>query len=331
MPTNIFDNKTVLITGGTGSFGKTFTKFILKNYNPRKVIIFSRDEFKQYKMQQELTDPRLRFFIGDVRDLPRLQRAFQEVNIVVHAAALKHVPALEYNPFEAVKTNIIGSQNIIEAAIDQKVVKVILVSSDKAVQPINLYGATKLSAEKLFVSANSYAPRRTLFSIVRYGNVVGSRGSIVETLLEKSGNGDTVKITDPEMTRFWLTPNQSCELVIFALKNMEGGEIFVPKIPSMKISDLFDVLAPNAKREIIGLRPGEKLHELLITDHETKNTYVYELCFVILPDIQTMGNVYVKYFRDGKRLGKDFKYTSDTNKIWLTAKKLKEHLKIKLL
>ncbi len=327
---DIFNNKTVLITGGTGSFGKTFTKFILKNYNPRKVIIFSRDEFKQHKMQQELIDPRLRFFIGDVRDLPRLQRAFQEVDIVIHAAALKHVPALEYNPFEAVKTNIIGSQNIIEAAIDQKITKALLISSDKAVQPINLYGATKLSAEKLFVSANSYSPKKTLFSIVRYGNVVGSRGSIVETLLEKSGNGDAVKITDPEMTRFWLTQNQSCELVRFALKNMEGGEIFVPKIPSMKLGDLFDILAPNTKREIIGLRPGEKLHELLITDHEIKNTYAYESCFVILPDIQTMGNVYVKYFRDGKRLGKNFKYTSDTNKIWLTAKKLKEHLKIKL-
>ncbi len=286
----MFKGKNILITGGTGSFGKNFVKFLLNNHGPKKVIVLSRDELKQHQMQQEIQDKRMRYFIGDVRDLPRLQRAFQNVDIVVHAAALKQVPTLEYNPFEAVKTNILGSQNVIEAAIDQKVSKVLLISSDKAVQPINLYGATKLCGEKLFVAANSYAPNKTLFSVARYGNVVGSRGSIVETLLENKKNGaTTVSITDPKMTRFWLTLDESFKLVMFALENMKGGEIFVPRIPSMKLGSLFDVIVPGIKRERIGLRPGEKMHETLLTEHEARNAVLIDPYFVILPEITSLG------------------------------------------
>ncbi|MFA4941348.1 MAG: polysaccharide biosynthesis protein, partial [Patescibacteria group bacterium] len=235
------DNKTVLITGGTGSFGKNFAKYLLENFNLKKLIIFSRDELKQFNMQRELNDERLRFFIGDVRDLQRLERAFDGVDVVIHAAALKQVPLLEYNPFEAVKTNVLGSQNVVDAAIDRGVEKVLLISTDKAAQPVNLYGSTKLCAEKLFVSGNSYTKGKTKFSCVRYGNVLGSRGSIVETLLS---NPDMKKaqITDLEMTRFWITLDQAFTLVMFALENMEGGEIFVPKIPSMKLVDLFDII-----------------------------------------------------------------------------------------
>ncbi|KKS34897.1 MAG: UDP-N-acetylglucosamine 4,6-dehydratase [Parcubacteria group bacterium GW2011_GWC2_42_12] len=227
MSIDFLKNKVILVAGGTGSFGKNFVKFLLANSEARKIIVFSRDELKQFQMEKELLDERLRFFIGDVRDLPRLERAFNGVDIVVHAAALKQVPILEYNPFEAVKTNILGSQNVIEAAIDQKVEKVLLVSTDKAVQPINLYGSTKLCAEKLFVSGNSYSPDRSKFSVVRYGNVIGSRGSIIETLVKSKSS--KVQITDLAMTRFWITLDQSFALVLFALENMLGGEIFVPK------------------------------------------------------------------------------------------------------
>src|SRR3989339_1999758 len=246
-------NKTVLVTGGTGSFGENFVKFLLAKSEIKKIIVFSRDELKQFNMQQKLKDNRLRFFIGDVRDLPRLERAFNGVDIVVHAAALKQVPILEYNPFEAVKTNILGSQNVIEAAIDQEVENVLLISTDKAVQPINLYGSTKLCAEKLFISGNSYAPVKTKFSCIRYGNVIGSRGSIIETLI-KNKEAKKVFITDERMTRFWITLEQSFKLVLFALENMAGGEIFVPVIPSMKLIDLFDSIVPCAKKEIIGVR-----------------------------------------------------------------------------
>jgi UDP-N-acetylglucosamine 4,6-dehydratase len=321
---NHYDNKAILITGGTGSFGKNFTKFLLKNPLVKRVTIFSRDEFKQHYMQKELTDPRLRFFIGDVRDLPRLERAFQGVDIVIHAAALKHIPALEYNPFEAVKTNIMGTQNVIEAAIDQKVAQVLLISTDKAAQPTNLYGATKLCAEKLFVSGNSYTRGKTTFSAVRYGNVIGSRGSIVEMLLENKGSGK-VPITDLEMTRFWITFAQSFQLVTFALENMEGGEIFVPKIPSMKLIDLFNILAPGVEKEVIGIRPGEKLHEVLLTEHESRHTIELSDYFVILPEFTHFSGergLYGKYKERGQKLDSKFSFVSHTNEKWLTSEEL---------
>ncbi len=321
----MFENKTILITGGTGSFGKNFAKFLLANFNFKKLIIFSRDELKQFNMRKEMSDERLRFFVGDVRDLPRLQRAFHNVDVVVHAAALKQVPILEYNPYEAVKTNVIGSQNVIEAAIDQNVEKVLLVSTDKAVQPINLYGATKLCAEKLFISGNAYAHGRTKFSCVRYGNVLGSRGSIVEILLKNTGT-EVVHITHEETTRFWITLEQSFGLVLFALENMVGGEIFVPKIPSMKLVDLFDALAPGAARKVIGLRPGDKIHETLLTDAESRRAVELEKYYVILPQSKEIFDIekrFSKYFETGEVLPENFRFTSDTNPTWLTPQELK--------
>lgn len=312
------ENKTILITGGTGSFGKNFVKFLLKNTLAKKIIIFSRDELKQFKMARELKDKRLRFFIGDVRDLPRLERAFNGVDIVVHAAALKQVPILEYNPFEAVKTNILGSQNVIEAAINQRVEKVLLISTDKAVQPINLYGSTKLCAEKLFISGNSYSPDQSSFSVVRYGNVIASRGSIVESLLKNKEN--KIKITDLAMTRFWITFGQAFVLVAYALENMLGGEIFVPKIPSMKLVDLFDALAPGAEKEIIGIRPGEKLHEILLTKEEARHAVELENYFAIIPDHYEVfaEDKFNKYLQAGKKIQPDFIFSSDTNQSWLS-------------
>lgn len=311
-------NQTILVTGGTGSFGKSFIAYLLKNTEAKKIIVFSRDELKQFNMEKEFKDDRLRFFIGDVRDLPRLERAFNDVDIVVHAAALKQVPILEYNPFEAVKTNILGSQNVIEAAIDRGVKKVLLISTDKAVQPINLYGSTKLCAEKLFIGGNSYSPGKSFFSVVRYGNVVGSRGSIIETL--KNNKSDKVQITDLEMTRFWITLEQSFALVLFALENMLGGEIFVPKIPSMKLVDLFDALAPNAEKEIIGIRPGEKLHETLLIKEEARHAIELENYFVIIPDNYDIfsKDKFNKYLEIGKSVAQNFIFSSDTNQNWLT-------------
>lgn len=316
------DNKTVLITGGTGSFGKSFAKFLLANFNLKKLIIFSRDELKQFNMQKEINDDRLRFFIGDVRDAQRLQRAFHGVDIIVHSAALKQVPTLEYNPFEAVKTNIIGSQNVINAAIDQGVGKVLLVSTDKAAQPVNLYGSTKLCAEKLFISGNSYAAGKTKFSCVRYGNVLGSRGSIVEHLLKNRNNLSKVYITDLAMTRFWITLRQAFNLVLFALGNMEGGEIIVPKIPSMKLVDLFDALAPGVEREIIGIRPGEKLHEILLTEQEARHAVELSNYFVVLPEF-IKNEKFQKYYEFGRKMNDNFRYTSDTNQDWLDGEKLR--------
>lgn len=327
----MFENKTVLITGGTGSFGKNFAKFLLANFKFKKLIIFSRDEFKQFKMADEIKDGRIRFFLGDVRDLPRLQRAFSGVDVVVHAAALKQVPTLEYNPFEAVKTNILGSQNVIEAALDNKVSRVLLISSDKAAQPANLYGATKLCAEKQFIAANSYSSlNSTRFSAVRYGNVMGSRGSIIESLL-KNADVKTVKITHPKMTRFWITLEQSSNLVNFALKEMVGGEIFIPKIPSMKLTDLFDVLAPAAKKKFTGMRPGEKMHEVLLTSEESRRTVKLDGYFVILPDIFSKDKIFEKY-KKSKKLKEGFHFSSNTNKVWLTRADFKKELnKIRLL
>ena len=319
---SLFDNKTVLITGATGSFGKGFTKHLLDNTNAKKIIVFSRDEYKQHLMAQEFNDPRLRFFLGDVRDLQRLERAFHGVDIVVHAAALKQIPALEYNPFEAVKTNIIGSQNVIEAGVNQNVSKVLLVSTDKAAQPVNLYGATKLTAERLFVAGNSYGAKATRFSVVRYGNVLGSRGSLVEIILNRQID-EKVKVTDIDMTRFWITLKESYDLVVFALQNMEGGEIFIPKVPSMKIVDLVEALAPGVEREIIGIRPGEKVHEVLLTEDESRHSFDLGKYYIVLPSYQFAEGLYAKY-KNFDRLRSRFRYSSDSNTEWLSIDDVKK-------
>ena len=315
-------NQTILISGGTGSFGHSFTEFLLINFNKEeieKIIIFSRDEYKQFNLQKELNDKRLKFIIGDVRDLEALKKVTRGVDVVVHAAALKQIPILENNPLEGVKTNVLGSQNIIDASIENNVEKVLFVSSDKAVNPINLYGSTKLTAEKLFVQANALG--KTKFGIVRYGNVMGSRGSVLEKF-KKGEKIDNVKLTDPRMTRFWLTLDRSFSLVIFALDIMEGGEIFVPKIPSMKITDLFNALAPNIKQEVIGIRPGEKLHEVLINEYESSRAFEFNNCFIILPEIDT-GKDYTKY-NNKEKLPDGFIFASNTNDEWMTVQELKE-------
>jgi UDP-N-acetylglucosamine 4,6-dehydratase/5-epimerase len=313
-------NQTVLVTGGTGSFGKKFVKKILE-YDVKKVIVFSRDELKQYEMAQEYKDPRIRFFIGDVRDKERLYRAFDGVDYVVHAAAMKQVPACEYNPFEAVKTNIYGAQNVIEAAIDCGVKRVIALSTDKAAAPINLYGATKLASDKLFVAANSYVgEKETRFAVVRYGNVVGSRGSVVPFFKKMVAEGKKLPITDERMTRFWITLDQGVQFVIDSLARMKGGEIFVPKIPSMKVVDLAKAIAPEAEIEIIGIRPGEKLHETMITEDDARHTVEFDNYYVITPEFPWCPQEYVKH---GRSLPEGFKYTSDTNTEWLTVEELR--------
>jgi len=313
-------NKTVLVTGGTGSFGKKFISKILKE-DVKKVIVFSRDELKQYEMAQEYTDRRMRFFIGDVRDKDRLYRAFEGVDYVVHAAALKHVEACEYNPFEAVKTNIHGAQNIIEAAIDKGVNKVIALSTDKACSPINLYGATKLASDKLFVAANSYVgDKDTRFSVVRYGNVVGSRGSVVP-FFEKVKETGTIPITDERMTRFWITLDQGVQFVIDSFNRMHGGEIFVPKIPSMKVTDLAKAIAPDCKIEIVGIRPGEKLHEAMITEDDARRTVDQGDHYVIQPEFPWWNDESVN---GGQNLEDGFSYVSHTNEDWLSVEELNE-------
>jgi len=323
----MFDEKNILITGGTGSFGKTFTRYLLTNFNPKRVIIFSRDEFKQYQMSKEFNDEkRLRFFIGDVRDKDRLYRAFWNVDYVVHAAALKQVPAAEYNPFEFIKTNIIGAQNIIEACIDNKVKKVVALSTDKAANPINLYGATKLCSDKLFVAGNAYAGGRvTRFSVVRYGNVLGSRGSALPLFLEQKKKGK-ITITDKRMTRFWITLPQAVELVLKAFNLMFGGEIFVPKIPSMKIVDMAKAICPDCEIEEIGIRPGEKLHEVMIPEDDARHTREYEDHFRIIPEFMNW-EASNNYGNDGKKLPEGFVYSSDKNDWWLTEKELLEYVK----
>ena len=325
----MFNGKTILITGGTGSFGKRFAEHLLKEYKPKKVIIFSRDESRQATWRKESTDTRLRFFIGDVRELPRLKRAFNGVDIVVHAAALKHVPLLEYNPFEAVKTNVLGSQNVVDAAIDCNVEKALFISTDKAAQPVNLYGATKLCAEKLFVDGNAYAGEgKTKFACVRYGNVLGSSGSVVEMLVREGKKLKKVPLTHPDMTRFWITFPQSFELVTFALKNMQGGEIFIPRLPSMKIADMFDALAPNAKQEVIGIRPGEKIHEMLLPEDDARQALDLGGYFVILPVFENEEKKSHKaYYAKGKPLSAGFRYTSDENDEWITKKDLLKAVK----
>lgn len=320
-------NKSILITGGTGSFGKKFIKKILE-YNVKKVIVFSRDELKQYEMAQEFTDSRMRFFIGDVRDKDRLYRAFDGVDIVIHAAALKHVGACEYNPFEAVKTNIHGAQNIIEAAIDRGVQRVIALSTDKAASPVNLYGATKLASDKLFVAANSYAgDKDTRFAVVRYGNVVGSRGSVVP-FFKKIAYTGRLPITDLRMTRFWITLDQGVQFVLDNLERMNGGEIFVPKIPSMKVIDLAEAVAPGCDIEEVGIRPGEKLHEAMITEDDARRTLEFDNYYVIQPEFSWWKE---EYSNGGKTLPDGFRYSSELNEDWLSVDQLVELIEEKEL
>ena len=312
---SLFEGKNILLTGGTGSFGKKFTEIILKEHNPNSLRIYSRGEYNQYKMQQEFNDSRLRFLIGDVRDRERLYRAMNGVDIVVHAAALKQVPACEYNPIEAIKTNIDGSVNVIDAAIDNSVERVMAISTDKAVHPVNLYGATKMVAEKLFIQGNTYTgKRRTKFSCVRYGNVIGSRGSVIPLFKEQRKEG-TLTITDERMTRFWLTLDQGVHFVLNSIQRMTGGEVFVPKIPSMKITDLAEAIAPEAKIEFTGIRPGEKLHEIMITEDESRHATEFSDYFVIEPEFP----FWKKQSTDsGKILPDNYRYSSDINDEWLT-------------
>lgn len=320
-----FDGKTILVTGGTGSFGKMFTSLLLKEWNPDSVRIYSRGELLQWEMQQIIHDDRLRFFIGDVRDKDRLYRAMNDVDIVVHAAALKQVPAAEYNPMEAVKTNIDGASNIINASIDNGVEKVMALSTDKAVHPVNLYGATKMVAEKLFVQGNAYAGgRNTRFACTRYGNVVGSRGSIIPLFLEQRKQG-RVTITDERMTRFWLTLEQGARFVAQCIETMRGGEIFVPKIPSMRITDLAKIVAPDCEVEIIGIRPGEKLHEVLLTGDEARHSKDMGDYFIIEPELRFWQK---NNGHEGKSLPEGFRYSSESNTAWLDADELMSMVEI---
>ena len=330
----ILDEKVILITGGTGTFGKAFTKYVFEHFKPRKVIIFSRDEFKQYEMAKKFPPDKypIRYFIGDIRDKDRLYRAFEGVDYVIHAAAMKQVPASEYNPFEAVKTNVIGAENIVNAAIDKGVKKVIAISTDKAVNPINLYGATKLVMEKIFIAGNAYVGAKdTVLSVVRYGNVVGSRGSVIPLFIELTKKGEKVlPITDKRMTRFWITIEQGVELVLTALEEAVGGEVFVPRIPSMRITDLAKAINPNCEFKIIGIRPGEKIHEVLISEDEGRNVVKMRKdgkeIFIILPQFFPKRVLYEKY-RDFEKLPEGFSYRSNTNDWWLTREELYEMIK----
>ena len=319
------NNSSILITGGTGSFGNAFVPLTLKKYNPKRLVIFSRDEMKQWDMAKKFKDdPRVRFFIGDVRDKDRLHRALSNVDFVVHAAATKIVPTAEYNPFECIKTNVNGAMNLIDACIDQNVKKVVALSTDKASSPINLYGATKLASDKLFVASNSsYASgHKTSFSVVRYGNVIGSRGSIIPFFMSIKDQGE-LPITDDRMTRFMITLEQGVELVWLALDNMIGGEIYVKKIPSIKVTNIAKVIAPKAKYKIIGIRPGEKLHEQMISSDDSNTTYEYEDYFKILPQIYDWDND-AKRIGDGLKVSEGFVYSSELNKQWMANEDLQK-------
>jgi UDP-N-acetylglucosamine 4,6-dehydratase len=312
----------VLITGGTGSFGKQFVETVLREGAPRKLIIFSRDELKQFDMRQIFSEeeyPCMRYFIGDVRDKDRLYRAMDGVDVVIHAAALKQVPTAEYNPIEVIKTNVLGGANIIDAAIDRNVHKVIALSTDKAANPINLYGATKLCSDKLFVAANGYSGHHgTRFSVVRYGNVMGSRGSVIPFFQQMRPTG-VLLVTDPKMTRFWITLEQAVKFVLMCLHRMQGGEIFVPKIPSMNIVDLARAIAPECRLDIVGVRPGEKVHETMVPEDDARNTVEYEDCFVIRsPSVNGYFNG-----NGGRPCPEGFRYSSDNNPRWLTVDELK--------
>jgi UDP-N-acetylglucosamine 4,6-dehydratase len=318
-----WSKQVVLVTGGTGSFGKKFVEIMMKEFHPAKMIVYSRDELKQHEMRASGYDhPDLRYFIGDVRDVTRLHRAVQGVNIVVHAAALKQVPACEYNPMEAIKTNILGSGNVVESALDEGVERVLALSTDKAVNPVNLYGATKLAAEKLFIQSNAYAGgKSTRFSCVRYGNVIGSRGSVIPTFIKQRTTGK-LTITDDRMTRFWLTLEQGVRFVIRCIEEMQGGEVFVPKIPSTKIIDLARVIAPESEIEKIGIRPGEKLHEVLIHEDEARSAVELNDMYVVQPSTELwFGH---DWNDKGQSLPDGFRYASNTNKEWLTLEQISE-------
>ncbi len=331
----MIDNKTILITGGTGSFGREFVKTIFQKYVPKKVIVYSRDELKQYEMQNNPDfyqyKNNIRYFLGDVRDYNRLKRAFEGVDIVIHAAALKQVPAAEYNPFEAVKTNIIGAQNVIDACMSKNVKKIIALSTDKAAAPINLYGATKLASDKLFIAANNFKGEKDIkFSVVRYGNVLGSRGSVIPFFLSQKENGE-LSITDERMTRFSISLEQGVNFVINSLEIMHGGEIFIPKIPSYNILDVANAIAPDAKLNIIGIRPGEKLHEEMITQMDAMNAIEFDNYFVIVPNSQLSHPkaYYLTNFNGekGKYCKDDFSYNSYTNSDFLTIPDLQKLIK----
>ncbi len=325
----MLNNKSVLITGGTGSFGKAFTRYVLEHYEPKKIIIYSRDEFKQFLMQNEFKEyaSRLRFFIGDVRDKERLKRALEGVDYVVHAAALKQVPACEYNPAEAIKTNINGAQNVIDACLDTGVKKVVALSTDKAVNPVNLYGGTKLVSDKLFIAANAYAGAKDIsFSIVRYGNVAGSRGSVIPFFQNMIQEGvTTLPITDYRMTRFWISLREGVELVIKALEEARGGETFISKIPSFKITDLAEAMLPGCETTEVGIREGEKLHEIMVTVEDSPNTYEYDKHFIIYP--QMVWSESKKAKPTGKPVPEGFSYSSGNNTWWLTVEEIRERLK----
>lgn len=324
----MLNGKTILITGGTGSFGNAFTRYVLEHYEPKKIIIYSRDEYKQFIMANKFKEHKdiLRFFIGDVRDKDRMYRAFDGVDYVVHAAALKQVPACEYNPIEAIKTNINGAMNIIDAALDCGVKKVVALSTDKAVNPINLYGGTKLVSDKLFVSANAYAGAKDIsFSVVRYGNVAGSRGSVIPFFRNiVAEGGKELPITDYRMTRFWISLEQGVELVIKALSEARGGETFISKIPSFLITDLAQAILPGCEMPEVGIREGEKLHEIMVTKEDSMNTYEYEKHFIVYPHMEWWNPD--KLLPGGKKLEYGFEYSSGTNMEWLSVEDLKERL-----
>lgn len=329
----MLNNQSILITGGTGSFGKRFTEMILKQYDPKRVIIYSRDEFKQDIMKKEFMQKypekasKLRFFIGDVRDKERLYRAFRGVDYVVHAAAMKQVPACEYNPFEAIKTNIFGAQNVVDAALDRGVKKVVALSTDKAVNPINLYGGTKLVSDKLFISANAYRGEEgTVFSVVRYGNVAGSRGSVIPFFNSLLDNGaEELPITDFEMTRFWITLEEGVNLVFKAIQESKGGETYISKIPSFRIIDLAKALKEDIKLKEVGIREGEKLHEVMITKDDSRTTYEYEKHYIIYPHFEWWD--FNKFFTPGgKLINRGFEYSSGTNTEWLDVEGLRKEL-----
>ena len=326
----MLNNKTILVTGGTGSFGKCFTEYVLTHYDPKKIIIYSRDEYKQFVMANEMKEyaSKLRFFIGDVRDEQRLERAFEGVDYVIHAAALKQVPACEYNPNEAIKTNIHGAMNVIEAALNKDVKKVVALSTDKAVNPVNLYGGTKLVSDKLFVAANSYAGLKDInFSIVRYGNVAGSRGSVIPFFNNIIKNGGTeLPITDYRMTRFWISLTQGVELVIKALAEARGGETFISKIPSFKITDLAQAMLPGCEMPEVGIREGEKLHEIMVTVEDSMTTYEYDKHFIVYPQM-VWNEKQMNPIPGGKKVSDGFSYSSGNNTEWLTVDEIKELLK----
>ena len=331
----MLNGKAILITGGTGSFGKKFVERVFQSYTPEKIIIYSRDEYKQFKMRQALKkyDKNLRFFIGDVRDKERLLRAFEHVDYVIHAAALKQVPACEYNPFEAIKTNIYGAQNVIDAALDKGVEKVVALSTDKAVNPINLYGATKLASDKLFIAANAYKGKKDIvFSVVRYGNVAGSRGSVIPFFKNIVNDGiNELPITDSRMTRFWITLDEAVDLVFKALEESKGGETYISKIPSFKITDLAKAMLGNVSIKEIGIREGEKIHEVMITEYDSFSTYEYDRHYIIYPNFEWWN--FEKHFTaGGQKVPEFFRYASDNNREWLSIEDIRDRLeKIKII